>query len=73
MGVYAASSFAASQPRATTQIRWVMKTAPGRKSLPMMPTEAAKGGTSKLPIALSAQALAAGWQGVALSAPERVA
>ncbi len=72
LNAYTASSFSKSQPRATTQIRWVMKTAPGRKPLPMIPTEATKGGTPKLPVALSAQARAAGWRGVALSAPERV-
>ncbi len=72
LNAYTASSITESQPRATTQIRWVMKTAPGRKSLPMIPTEAAKGGTPKLPVALSAEALAAGWRGVALSAPERI-
>jgi hypothetical protein len=53
----------ASQPHAVTTIRWVMKTAPGRKPERMAPGDAASGGTRRLPIALSAQARAEGWQG----------
>ncbi len=69
---YAASSMGASQPHAVTNIRWVMKTAPGRKPERMAPGDAAPGGTRTLPIALSAEARAEGWQGVTLSARERI-
>ncbi len=69
---YAASSMGQSQPHAVTTIRWVMKTAPGRKPEPMAPDDAAPGGTRTLPIGLSAQARAEGWQGVTLSARERI-
>jgi hypothetical protein len=73
LNAYAASSMGQAQPHAATNIRWVMKTAPGRKPEPMDPGDAAPGGTRKLPVALSAQARAEGWQGVTLSARERIA
>ncbi len=69
---YAASSMSVSQPHAVTTIRWVMKTAPGRKPERMAPGDAAPGGTRKLPVALSTEARAEGWQGVTLSARERI-
>ena len=53
-------------------IRWVLKTAPGRKSIPMLPQDAVAGPNRKLPVNLSAQAVADGWRGVTLSSPEKV-
>jgi len=69
---YAASSLGATQPHNTTGLRWVLKTAPGRKSVPMLPRDAVAGPNRKLPVSLSAQAVAEGWRGVALSSPEKV-
>jgi len=50
----------------------VLKTAPGRKSVPMLPQDAVAGPNRKLPVSLSAQALADGWRGVVLGSAERV-
>lgn len=50
----------------------MLKTAPGRKSVPMLPRDAVTGPNRKLPIGLSAQAVAKGWRGVALGSPEGV-
>jgi len=69
---YAASSLGASQPRHMTSIRWVLKTAPRRKSIPMLPQDAVAGPNRKLPVSLSDQAFADGWRGVVLGSPERV-
>ena len=72
LGTYAASSLGATQPHSMTSLRWVMKTAPGCKSIPMLPQAAVAGPNRKLPVSLSAQAVADGWRGVALSSPEKV-
>jgi len=72
LGTYTASSIGATQPRNMTSLRWVMKTSPGRKSVPMLPQDAVAGPNRKLPVSLSDQALADGWRGVALSSPEKV-
>jgi hypothetical protein len=75
LGTYAASSVGQGIPNSETTIRWAMKTAPKRKSVPMMPGDAIRdtgaGTDKKLPLKLSGQAIAEGWRGVALSAPER--
>ncbi len=71
LGTYTASSVGATQPRNVTSIRWVLKTAPGRKSVPMLPQDAVAGPDRKLPVSLSAQAVAEGWRGVELSPRER--
>ncbi len=75
LGTYAASSVGQGIPDNETTIRWVMKTAPKRKSVPMMPGDAVRdtgaGTDKKLPLKLSDQAIAEGWRGVALSAPDR--
>jgi len=72
LGTYVASSLGANQPRNVTSIRWVLKTAPRRKSIPMLPQDAVAGPNRKLPVSLSDQAFADGWRGVALSSPEKV-
>ena len=72
LNVYAGSSLGMHQPRSETTIRWAMKTAPGRKPEPMTLEDAVSGKNKTLPVALSDEALTAGWKGVALSAPERV-
>jgi len=40
--------------------------------VPMLPQDAVAGTSRELPVSLSAQAVAEGWRGVALSSPERV-
>ncbi len=72
LGTYTASSIEATQPRNRTSIRWVLKTAPGRKSVPLLPQDAIAGPNRKLPVSLSAQAVAEGWRGVVLGSPEKV-
>lgn len=46
---YTASSLGAGMPHNLTPLRWVEKTAPGRKPEPMTPEDAASGGTGTLP------------------------
>jgi len=72
LGTYVASSFGATQPHNTTELRWVLKTAPRRKSIPMLPADAVVGPGQKLPVGLSAQAIAEGWRGVVLGSLERL-
>jgi len=72
LGTYVASSLGATQPHDVTNIRWVLKTAPRRKSIPMLPQDAVAGTSRELPVSLSDQAFADGWRGVALSSPEQV-
>ncbi len=72
LGTYAASSLGSGQPGNVTSIRWVLKTAPRRKSVPMVPQDAVAGPDQKLPVSLSPQAVADGWRGVVLSPPEKV-
>ena len=69
---YLESSFHAKQPGATTEVRWLLKTAPGRHARIMLPEdgEAATGG--KLPVQLSSKALLDSWQSVVASSPKRV-
>ncbi len=42
------------------------------QSVPMLPEDAIAGPNRKLPVSLSAQAVAEGWRGVVLGSPERV-
>ncbi len=68
----AEQSIGATQPRDLTSIRWVLKTAPGCRSVPLLPEDAVAEPNRKLPVSLSAQAVAEGWRGVVLGSPERV-
>ena len=68
---YSASSFGAGLPYNQTTIRWVMKTAPGRKPVAANPEDVVAGSNAKLPVRLSPQAIAKGWRGVMLSAPDK--
>ena len=72
LGTYVASSLGATQPHDVTSIRWVLKTAPRRKSIPMLPQDAVAGTSPELPVSLSDRAFADGWRGVTLSSPEKV-
>lgn len=70
---YMESSFHANQPGATTEIRWLLKTAPGRKARIMLPEDGEPATAGNLPMQLSAKALREGWQSVTAGSPERVA
>jgi Type IV secretion-system coupling protein DNA-binding domain len=69
---YAASSIEVGIPHSEMAIRWVMKTAPRRKSIPASAEDVVAGPDPKLPVSLSPKAIAEGWRGVAYSAPQEV-
>jgi hypothetical protein len=69
---YRQCSKTAEQTGLTTEIRWLMKTAPGRASRPAIPSDVATGWTGNLSIRLSSAALHSGWIGLEKSAPEQV-
>jgi hypothetical protein len=70
--VYSASTVGARLPGNLMTIRWVMKTAPGRKPETLLPDDAISGSDSKLPVKLSPKAVAEGWRGVVQSPTEKV-
>ena len=70
---YLESSFRANQPGAATEVRWLWKTAPGRKARIMLPEDGEPATAGNLPVQLSAKALREGWRSVAAGPPERVA
>ena len=67
---YTDSAFRGSEPQARTRIEWLLKTAPGRPST-LAGSSDVVAGPGKLGVRLSEAAVAAGWRGVAKSAPER--
>ena len=70
--VYSASTLGASLPHNLTTVRWVMKTAPKRKPVPVQPEDVVAGPNPKLPVSLSPKAIAEGWRGVIETDPEKV-
>jgi hypothetical protein len=62
----------AEQTASTTEIRWLMKTAPGRASQPAIPSDVTTERTGNLSIRLSPAALHSGWTGLERSVPEQV-
>jgi hypothetical protein len=70
---YLESSLHANQPGSTTEVRWLWKTAPGRKARIMLPEDGEAATEGNLPVQLSAKALREGWRSVAAGPPERVA
>jgi hypothetical protein len=58
---YWESSRTADNPDNTTQFQWLNKTAPGRKSLPVIPHDVDSNGSGFLPIELSPAAHEQGW------------
>jgi hypothetical protein len=70
---YLESSFYANRPKAATEVRWLLKTAPGRQARIMLPEDGEAASEGKLPVQLSAKALREGWRSVAAGPPERVA
>ena len=70
---YLESSFHANQPGATTEVRCLLKIAPGRKPRIMLPEDGEAATEGNLPVQLSGKALREGWQSVVAGPPERVA
>jgi len=70
--VYSASTVGARLPHNLMTIRWVMKTAPGRKPETLLPEDAISGPNPKLPVSLSPKAIAEGWRGVVQTPPAKV-
>ena len=70
--VYSASTVGVRLPGNLITIRWVMKTAPGRKPETLLPEDAVSGPSPKLPVSLSAKAIEEGWRGVVQAPPEKV-
>jgi hypothetical protein len=69
---YLDSTEGANHPGATTQIEWLFKTAPGRKSLPIIAANVVSGQNGNLPFHLAPSAIAQGWAGIERSPPQRV-
>ena len=65
-------SKAAEKAGSATEIRWLMKTAQGRKSLPAIPSDVTTGEAGNLSLHLSSAAIKSGWIGLEKSAPEAV-
>jgi hypothetical protein len=65
-------SKAAELAGSATEIRWLMKTAPGRKSLPAIPSDVTTGKDGNLSLHLSSAAIKSGWIGLKKSAPDLV-
>jgi hypothetical protein len=65
-------SKAAEKAGSATKIRWLMKTAQGRKSLPAIPSDVTTGKAGNLSLRLSSAAIKSGWIGLEKSAPDLV-
>jgi hypothetical protein len=62
----------AEKAGSATEIRWLMKTAPGRRSLPAIPSDVTTGKAGNLSLHLSSAAIKSGWIGLEKSAPDLV-
>jgi hypothetical protein len=69
---YRQCSKTAEQTGSATEIRWLMKTAQGRKSLPAIPSDVTTGKAGNLSLHLSSTAIKSGWIGLGKSAPDLV-
>jgi hypothetical protein len=69
---YWVSSVGAKQPGSTTQIEWLFKAAPGRKSEPVIDIDLASERRRSLSLELSSSAREQGWIRLAKSRPEAV-
>jgi hypothetical protein len=63
---------AAEKAGSATEIRWLMKTAQGRKSLPAIPSDVTTGKAGNLSLHLSSAAIKSGWIGLEKSALDLV-
>jgi hypothetical protein len=64
LAAYWDSSESAKQPGAQAQIRWLLETAPGRKSRWLIASDVTEGTQNGLPLELSSEALGQGWTGI---------
>ena len=69
---YRQCSKTAEQAGSATEIRWLMKTAPGRVNQPAIPSDVTTGKAGNLSLHLSSAAIKSGWIGLEKSAPEQV-
>ena len=69
---YRQCSKAAEKAGSAIEIRWLMKTAQGRRSLPAIPADVTTGKAGNLSLHLSSAAIQSGWIGLEKSAPELV-
>ena len=69
---YRQCSKTAEQRGSATEIRWLMKTAPGHRSLPAIPSDVTTGKAGNLSLRLSSAAITSGWIGLENSSPELV-
>jgi hypothetical protein len=69
---YWESSESAKQPGSTTQIEWLFKAAPGRKSEPVIDVDVASEGPWSLSLELSSSACERGWISLVKSRPEAI-
>jgi hypothetical protein len=72
LAAYWDSSEGARQPWARAQIRWVLETAPGRKSRWLIASDVTEGTQNDLPLELSSEALGQGWTGIEKSPAQSV-
>ena len=64
LAAYWDSSKGAKQSGAEAQIRWLLETAPGRKSRWLIASDVTEGTQNGLPLELSSEALGQGWTGI---------
>jgi hypothetical protein len=72
LSAYWESSEGAKQPGTTTQIQWLFKAAPGRKSQPVIDADVVSGWMGNLSFELSPSALEQGWARLDKGPPESV-
>jgi hypothetical protein len=62
----------AKHPDTRTRIQWLLKTAPGRKHLPILASDVVSGRDGDVHVQLSSTAVEQGWTGIERSSPDRV-
>jgi hypothetical protein len=62
----------AEKAGSATEIRWLLKTAPGHRSLPAIPSDVTTGKAGNLSLHLSSAAIKSGWIGLEKSDPDLV-
>jgi len=72
LAAYWDSSEGAKQPGAQAQIRWLLETAPGRKSRWLIASDVTEGTQNGLPLELSSEALGQGWVGIEKSPAQSI-
>jgi type IV secretory pathway TraG/TraD family ATPase VirD4 len=69
---YLDSTERAKEPGATTEVRWLFKTAPGWQHILVTDRDVVSSSDRKQPIQLSQSAIDDGWRGVEMSPPQQV-